>query len=100
MFDEFRIIVLVELSKSPKSFESLEESISSKQSIIESYSIDRVNRFNSNNINYFDLFYESKSINIISIIEYIRKSIFFRDIYIFLNRVKNIARVKSDILLR
>ena len=99
MFDEFRIIVLVELSKSPKSFESLEESISSKQSIIESYSIDRVNRFNSNNINYFDLFYESKSINIISIIEYIRKSIFFRDIYIFLNRVKNIARVKSDILL-
>ena len=57
-------------------------------------------KLNLDNIDYFDLFYKNKSINIIFIIEYTKKSIFFRDIYVFFNRVKNIARVKSNILLR
>ena len=33
-------------------------------------------------------------------IEYIEKKIYFRDITIFINRIKNIARVKSVKLLR
>ena len=57
-------------------------------------------RFNSDNIGFFDSFYESKSINTASAIEHSNKSIFFRDIYIFVNRVKNIAYAKKDILLR
>ena len=61
---------------------------------------DEINRFNLNNVNYFDSFYESKSIDIVFIIEYIDKSIFFCDIHVFINRVKNVARIKSDIILR
>ena len=57
-------------------------------------------RFNLDNVNYFDLFYEDKSIDTAIVIEYIDKSIFFRDIYIFLNRVKNITRIKNNELLR
>lgn len=61
---------------------------------------DGINRFNSDDVDYFDSFYESKFVNIASIIEHSDKSIFFRDIYIFINRVKDVTRVKGDILLR
>ena len=33
-------------------------------------------------------------------IEYIKKKIYFKDITIFINRIKNIARVKNIELLR
>ena len=58
------------------------------------------NRFNLDDVGYFDPFYESKIIDIASAIEYIDKSIFFRDIHVFIDRVKNIARAKGDVLLR
>ena len=48
-------------------------------------------RFNLDNIGYFDLFYKSKFVDIIFIIEYIDKSIFFYNIYIFINRIKDIV---------
>ena len=51
-------------------------------------------------MNYFDPFYKSKLVDNTFIIEYIDKSIFFRDIYIFVNRVKDIIRAKSNTLLR
>ena len=35
-----------------------------------------------------------------SIIEYINKSIYFRDVYIFIDRIKNIVYIKRDTLLR
>ena len=57
-------------------------------------------RFNLDDIDYFNLFYEGKLLDIVAIIEHINKSTFFRDIYIFLNRVKNIARAKDNELLR
>ena len=56
-------------------------------------------RFNSNNINYFDSFYKSKSIDIVFIIKHIDKSIFFRDIHVFINRIKNVTRAKNDVIL-
>ena len=65
-----------------------------------SYSTNRVDRFNSENIDFFNLFYNGKSLDIISNIKYIEKFTYFRDVYVFLNRVKNITRVKGDILLR
>ena len=61
---------------------------------------NKINRFNLNDINFFDLFYEGKLIDIAFIIKYIDKSTFFRDIYVFINRVKNVTHIKSDILLR
>ena len=61
---------------------------------------NKIDRFNLNDINFFNLFYKSKFVNIFFIIKYISKNIFYRDIYIFINRVKNIIRVKNNILLR
>ena len=48
---------------------------------------------------FFDLFYNNKSNNIEAKIEYIEKKIYFRDIMIFINRIKNITKVKSIKLL-
>ena len=49
---------------------------------------------------FFDSFYNNKSSNIEAEIEYTRKKIYFRDITIFINRIKNIARVNDIELLR
>ena len=94
MFDEFRTTVSVESSKSlgPQGQLGLASNKSNGSNDSE--------KFNSDNIDYFDLFYENKSINIVFIIEYTEKSIFFHNIYIFFNRVKNIVRVKDNALLR
>ena len=56
-------------------------------------------RFNLDNVEFFNSFYESKFIDIILIVEYTRKSTFFRNIYIFINRVKNIVYIKDNKLL-
>ena len=91
---EFRIL---EPSRSFEDLGSLE-----KIELISIISVneDKIDRFNLNDIGFFDSFYKGKFIDISFIIEYIDKSIFFRDIYIFIDRVKDVARVKSDILLR
>lgn len=57
-------------------------------------------RFNLDDVGFFDLFYEGKSVDTAFAIEYIGKSTFFRDIYVFVDRMKDVARAKSDILLR
>ena len=62
--------------------------------------IDDTERFNPDDVDYFDSFYESKFIDTALAIEHIDKSTFFRDIYVFVDRVKNVARVKGDTLLR
>ena len=49
---------------------------------------------------FFDSFYDNKSSNIKIEIEYIEKKIYFRDIMIFINRIKNIAKVKNIKLFR
>ena len=49
---------------------------------------------------FFDSFYNNKSSNIEAKIEYVEKKIYFRDITMFINRIKNIAKVKSVELLR
>ena len=49
---------------------------------------------------FFDSFYNNKSNNIELEIEYVEKKTYFKDITIFINRIKNIARVKSVELLR
>ena len=57
-------------------------------------------RFNLDDIKFFNSFYESKFIDIILVIKYTKKSIFFWNTYIFINRVKNIAYIKGNKLLR
>ncbi len=47
-------------------------------------------RFNSNNIRYFNPFYNNKSINTTSNIKYTSKTTYFYNIYIFINYIKDI----------
>ena len=56
-------------------------------------------RFNSDDVEFFNSFYESKSIYTILVIKYTKKNTFFRDIYMFINRVRNIVRIKGNKLL-
>ena len=57
-------------------------------------------RFNLDNVRFFNSFYESKFLDITLVIKYTKKSIFFRNTHIFINRVKDIVRIKGDKLLR
>ena len=53
-----------------------------------------------NNIDFFDLFYENKSNNIEIKIKYARKKIYFRNVIIFIDKIKNIIKIKKIELLR
>lgn len=57
-------------------------------------------RFNSDDVGYFDPFYEGKSLDTAPAIEHTGKSTFFRDIHVFIDRVKDVARAKGEELLR
>ena len=92
MIVEFR--AMLEPSESSKDLESQGES-----ELVDN-DIDDTKRFNPDNVNYFDPFYESKFIDTILAIEHIDKSTFFRNIHIFVDRVKDVARVKNNTLLR
>ena len=74
-----------------KALEALEEEVTNDNVIP---------RFLSSDIEFFDSFYDNKSSNIGVEIEYIEKKIYFKDITMFINRIKNIARVKGVELLR
>ena len=60
---------------------------------------NEIKRFNLDDVNYFDSFYKNKSVDIVFIIKHIDKSIFFYNIYVFVNRVKNVARIKNNVIL-
>ena len=83
-----------------ESLESLEDFGPQGELELVDNDIGDTKRFNSDDVDYFDSFYESKFIDTALIIKHIDKSIFFRDIHIFVDRVKNVVRVKSDTLLR
>ena len=46
-------------------------------------------------LGFFDLFFNGKSIDFIPAIKYAGKDTYFRDIFIFINRIYNIARIKG-----
>ena len=92
--------MIIEFRVMSKFFEFLKDLESQEELELVDNNIDDTKRFNSDNVNYFDSFYESKFIDTTLAIEHINKSIFFRDIYIFVDRVKNVIRVKSNTLLR
>ena len=56
--------------------------------------------FFNNYIEFFDLFYNKKFKNLIIKMKYTEKKIYFRDIIIFIDRIKNIIRVKDVKLIR
>ena len=56
-------------------------------------------RFNSNDIRYFDPFYNNKSSDTAADIEHFDKATYFRDIYTFIDRIKDVIRTKGEILV-
>lgn len=56
-------------------------------------------RFHSNNVGFFDPFYDSKSVDTAPTIKHSGKSIYFRDIHVFIDRIKDVTRAKNDVLL-
>ena len=94
----FRIIL--ELPGSPGPLGNLENlEVSGKLEVTKDSNKSR-SRFNLDDVRFFNSFYESKFVDIILVIEYTKKSTFFWNVYIFINRVKDIARTKGNELLR
>ena len=57
-------------------------------------------RFNPGDIGFFDPFYDNKSADTGPGMEYTGKETFFRDVIVFINRIKDIARTKGTELVR
>ena len=57
-------------------------------------------RFNPGDIGFFNPFYDNKSSDTSPSIEHTGKEIFFRDIIIFIDRIKDISRTKGTELIR
>ena len=56
-------------------------------------------RFNSNDIRYFNPFYDNKSSDTVVDVEYSNKATYFRNIYTFIDRIKDVIRTKSKTLV-
>ena len=61
---------------------------------------NEIAKFVFNDIDFFDLLYKNKTVDTVLTIKHFNKNIFFRSIYIFVNRVKDVIRIKNNILLR
>ena len=59
-----------------------------------------VEAWNSQKINYFDSFYDSKIVVIEENMKHFDKNIFFRDVHNFIDRIKNMIIIKNDKLIR
>ena len=56
--------------------------------------------FFSNDVDFFDLFYDGKFNNIEVKIKHVKKKIHFRDVIIFINKIKKVIKVKDAELFR
>ena len=54
------------------------------------------NRWNAIDIEFFDSYYDDKTAVIASIIEHTEKDIYFKNVYVFIERVKNLTIIKKD----
>ena len=60
---------------------------------------DHNNRWNTIKIEFFDSHYDDKIAIIVSIIEHARKNIYFRDVHVFIERIKNMFVIKEAKLI-
>ena len=57
-------------------------------------------RWNFDEINFFDSMYDGKSVIIENFIEHIRKDIYFRDVHLFIERIKDMIIIKSAKMIK
>ena len=81
-----------------ESFESLKSQNTSTLSI--DNEVENNNRWNSDEIDFFDSMYDEKFVVIDQVIEHIEKNIYFRNVNDFIDRVKNITNIKNVELIR
>ena len=95
MMTEFHVI-----SDSSGSFSSSRESKAPGQNINNIVNNNKVTpRFLVNDIGFFNPFYKNKSSNTETEIEHAKKKIYFRNIIIFIDKIKNITKIKKIELL-
>jgi hypothetical protein len=70
------------------------------QMISRTTSKSRSERWITSDIEFFDSMYENKSIVIEEFIEHAEKNIYFRNVHLFLKRVKDVAKVKDAAQIR
>ena len=58
------------------------------------------NRFLSSDVGFFDSFYDGKSNDIGAGMEHAGKETYFRNVFVFIDRIKDVVRVKGAKLLR
>ena len=56
---------------------------------------NETSRFLNNDVGFFNSFYDNKFNNIKTKMKSIRKKTYFRDVFIFINRIKNVIKVKN-----
>ena len=59
-----------------------------------------IDTWNSQKINYFNFFYNNKTIIIDDLIKHIKKNIYFCNVHIFIDWIKNIIIIKSKKLIK
>ena len=57
-------------------------------------------KWNAEKLRFFDSMYDNKSISIDQVMKHAEKNIYFRDVYLFLNRVKNMTLIHEDQFVR
>ena len=86
------------------SFNSFDSFDNSKKSEILKINVaidnNNFSRFQINNVKFFDLFYDEKFNDIETEIKYIEKNTYFRDVIVFIDKIKNVIKMKNDKLLR
>ena len=63
-------------------------------------SIQSNNRWNAAEIEFVDSLYDEKSATIENAIEHLEKDIYFRDVHVFIEKIKNMTQIKDDILIK
>ena len=57
-------------------------------------------RWNLDEINFFDSMYDGKSVITENLIEHIEKNIYFRDVHLFIERIKDMIVIKNAKMIR
>ena len=96
LFERLNVKIIVKMSTNDFSNFSIDN-----ENIDDVFDIDNNdNRFNSKKINFFNFFLNNKSVSIDSSMKHINNDTMFRDVYLFITRVKNFVVVHETEIIR
>ena len=92
--------MLVAQSASQNLSEFSNDSESSSSIELNELNNNDTSRWNVANLNFFDFFYDDKSIDIDDVMKHINKNTYFRDVHLFIERARNVITIKNVDLIR